>query len=132
MTKTNITLGLLALLLLTSCDRQARPKDAAVIKANYSSFRSALQDHDHKKAAEFVTSEFLALFPTDRILVSFASLTNADMRLTDNSWIQFDREAENKAVLFPQRPPTVGTGFVRGTNGWKITTHFVPWVEVMD
>lgn len=91
----------------------------------------ALLKHDFNEATSYVSSDLLARYPDpEQLLIGFSrGLTNEEMKmeLTSDAWIRFQHQ--DHAFLFPRRPPTVGQGFVRETNGWKITVNVLP---VMD
>jgi len=109
-----------------------RSADVIAIKQSYSGFRSALQDHDYFKATNYISEDYLALYPkpAEKIADHFRTMPDADMELRSDSWVQFDRKDKTKAWLFPHRPPTVGYGFIHQTNGWKIKSTLFPlWID---
>ncbi len=122
-----------ALLSGSGCSR--RSEDAAAIRKCYSEFRAALLRQDYDTATNYISSELLALYPDHHQLVTgyFRGLTAPDLvsdsELRSDAWVEFDCKNPSTAFLFPHRPPTVGQGFVKESNGWKITVNVRPVVD---
>ena len=57
----------------------------------------------------------------------FIVITNYEYELKEDAWVKFDWDGTSISYLFPNGPPTVGGGFVKETNGWKIT--IIPIVD---
>ena len=127
-------LMILALLSVVGCSGR-RSEDVAAIKKTYDEFRTALLRQDYDTATNYIASELLALHSNRQEMIKdyfrafTAPDTAADMELRGDSWVEFNRRNKSKAFLFPHRPPTVGSGFVEETNGWKITVNVLPIVD---
>jgi hypothetical protein len=112
-----------------------RSGDVAAIKQSYADFRGALLRQDYDTATNYVSSELLVRYSNHHQVVTgyFRGFTApdlvADSELRGDAWVEFDRKNPSKAFLFPHRPPTVGHGFVKETNGWKITVDVHPIVD---
>jgi hypothetical protein len=123
-----------AILSVAGCGDR-RDADVAAIKKTYAEFRLVLQQGDYKDASKFVSSDLLAPYTNRQDIFKdyFRRFTATDlaasMEMTSDAWVEFDRKNKYKAYLFPNRPPTVGTGFFKETNGWKITIEVLP---IMD
>ncbi len=122
------------LVLVIGCNNR-RSGDIAAIKQSYADFRGALLRRDYDTATNYVSSELLARYSNHHQVVTgyFRGFTApdlvADSELRSDAWVEFDRKNPSKAFLFPHRPPTVGQGFVKETNGWKMTIDVHPIVE---
>jgi hypothetical protein len=121
-------------LTLGGCEDR-RAADVAAIKRSYAEFTTALQQRDYDKATNYISSELLARYSNHQAMIMdyFRAFTAADtaasMQLAPGAWVEFDRKDKSKAFLYPHRAPTVGSGFVQETNGWKITVNVRP---IMD
>jgi hypothetical protein len=133
-TWTMFSLLIAALLWVNGCSDQ-RSGDVAAIEQSYADFRGALLRQDYDTATNYVSSELLARYSNHHQVVTgyFRDFTApdlvADSELSGDAWVQFDHKSPSKAFLFPHRPPNVGQGFVKETNGWKITVDVHPIVD---
>jgi len=103
----------------------------ADIKKTYVEFRTALLQENYDRAKNSLSSDLLRLYPNSREMLTnhFHTLRSPDMELTASARVEFDRKDSSKAFLFPRRrAPTVGYGFIRETNAWKITVEVIPVV----
>jgi hypothetical protein len=114
----------------SGCDRSRRA-DVAAIKKTYADSRTAVAQQDFFKATNFLSSDYLALYPRpqEKIREHFRPLPETDEQLGKDSWVKFDPKNQSKAWLFLHRAPTVGRGLVKEPSGWKITTAVHPIVD---
>jgi|PlaIllAssembly_1097288.scaffolds.fasta_scaffold354212_2 hypothetical protein len=129
-----VTLLIATLLTVNGCNEQ-RSADVGAIKQCYADFRGALLRQDYDAATNYVSSQLLAYYSNHHQVVTgyFRRFTAPDLvagsELRGDAWVKFDRKNPSKAFLFPHRPPTVGQGFVKEPNGWRITADVHPIVD---
>ena len=129
-----VTLLIATLLAVNGCGDR-RSADVAAIKQCYVGFRGALLRQDYDAATNFISAQLLARYSNHYQVVTgyFRGFTApdlvADSELRGDAWVKFDCKNPSKAFLFPHRPPTVGQGFVKEPNGWRITADVHPIVD---
>lgn len=127
--RATLLLAATILALLIGCGGSRR-EDVKAIRAVYAEFRMELIKQNYDAATNYLSSDLLASYPDHRkMLVDFFwAYTNAYHELNDNSRVEFRRLNESEAFLFPHEAPATGQGFVKQTNGWKITANVITLV----
>src|SRR5687767_5502689 len=119
MRRLRITMNLqvaLVLGMVVGCVDHPGPEEAVAIKKNYVEFRSAMALKDYDIAANFISSEIVALYTNrEEMLRLFTTITNEDYELKKDGWVKFNWDGTSISYLFPHGAPVVGRGFVKET-----------------
>jgi len=133
----NVKSGVIYLLLLVvvlslsnGCGEK-RTEDVEAIKKAYVGFGMAMIEKDYDAATNYLSSHLLMLYSDHKKMLDdlFWTIVRPDEEIRDGATVRFERKDNSDAFLFPHEPPTVAHGFIRETNGWRITADVIPVVK---